>query len=134
MLRTLYIRPRHLLAVTGQARLQDLFLWHHGKSANLAFLSHTLHVLASRAVAPFATGRLRRFLARSNTPEMCVLVEIEPDVRMAPLAYCASNKWPLGRCSRLRLQREASRRQTERHQPKMRVLNRDHREPEPSFS
>ena len=67
MLRSLNIRSRNGIHMTGKASLQNLLLRHHGESPNRGLFAHPRDVLATRPVATFAAGLLGRFVARETS-------------------------------------------------------------------
>src|SRR5213076_1145340 len=93
VLRAADIRAAEILRVTSQARLQRLLLRHQRECARNARLAAArFHVLLRRSVAPFTPGALRRFLAGSETLEMRVLIEVQPDIGVTGLARVAAGE------------------------------------------
>ncbi len=85
-------RPRNVLRVAPQARIQRLLRRKLRKRLYRRLPAFRRHMVAARAMATFAPRVLRHFLARSNRLKVRILIEVQPNVRMAHPAGRTSHK------------------------------------------
>src|SRR6185437_16188475 len=80
------------LGMAAEASIENLFRRQRGERNDGRFTAMRRDMSLAWTVATLASGVGRLFLSRSNALEMGVLVEREPDVRMASLTDHASNE------------------------------------------
>ena len=86
------IGARKIFRVTGEAVVQDFFRLHQREGVrNGSLAAASLYVSLRRAVATFAACSRRRFGSRGNALVVRILVEVQPDVRVARLADRAAH-------------------------------------------
>jgi hypothetical protein len=76
--------------MTGKAGIQYLAGSHLRERPNRGLSAARLHVLLPWTMTTLAARAFRRFHSPGDALEMGVLIEVEPDIRMAGAAYVTS--------------------------------------------
>ena len=85
-------RPRNVLRMATQAGRQYLIRRKLRKRLNRRLPALRGHMVSTRSVATLTPRILRRFFTGSNRLKVRVLVEVQPHIRVARPAGCASHK------------------------------------------
>lgn len=91
MLRTPDTPARHVFGMTAEAGVESFFRPKIRECADTDFTSAGSHMVAARAMAPFAAGFFSRLFAGRNRLIVWILVEVHGKSRMAALADFIAN-------------------------------------------